>query len=978
MKKTRLALMFVLLLLCVGLVFSLTSCGEDENIYTKDDVNSLIAELEAALTEKATENKAAIASLKAEYTAKIAELEKANSDNKSAIATLNASYTAKVAELEAAEKANTDALAKLKADYEADLAELQKADADNTAAIESLTSAYESKVAELEANYKAELSELRSNYENEVAALNASISSNTEKISSLKATMENDINEINSKYDKKVADIESIIASLQGADTDNVKRIAALEAQMTELLSRHEHSFGAWIECDEVFEHDLSYRICTECQELEWRGLCRVHSFTTVTTPPTCTTQGYDTNTCSVCNAVTYTNYTPESHNYSTVFSFNASYHWYDCTTCGEVYGYEEHSVDENYICSVCNQPLQPTPGVVYLLSTDGTYAEVVDYTGTETNVMIAEEYNGAPVTTIGVQAFANKNISLAVIPQGVTTIREKAFSNCTNLSRIIIPNTVSSVESSAFNNCYSLKSVRITNIVNWCSIDFSSPSSNPLYYAKELYVGGELLTHITTLGTATAIKKYAFYGCTSLKSVDGLDGVGSIGSEAFRGCTELESITIPNSVTSIGDYAFSNCQSLEDLTVPGSVTTIGNGAFSSCSKLLNVFIEEGLTTLGNNVFSDCTTLRSINIPDSITHISSSAFSNCNNLILRENGVGYIDKWIVSFDNTVAIPAIKSDTVGVADSAFKGATKIRSITIPASVKYIGTGAFQNCSNLTSIIFDEGSNVITIPEAVFYGCSALEHMTLPFVGGEKNATEASAQTLFGYIFGKTSYSNSVPAGSNDVTYYIPSNLTSVTVLGGKLLSGAFSGCGGLQNLFINSETIEQAFSGCKLTEVIIGDQTVNIVGAFIDSSIDTLVIGSGVTNIVEGSFFLSAIKNITVSDKNTFYKTIDGDLYSADEKTLHLLCVGKDKYLIPETVTTIALGALAGFVGNGTVDNDGIPVFTSTIEFEVTTGWTLYYLDIFGDGNYQEEVVDDISKIGVDAYVRLIFSKLERS
>ena len=55
MKKQKLALVVVLLLLCVGLAFSLTSCGEDENIYTKDDINSLIAELEAALTEKATE-----------------------------------------------------------------------------------------------------------------------------------------------------------------------------------------------------------------------------------------------------------------------------------------------------------------------------------------------------------------------------------------------------------------------------------------------------------------------------------------------------------------------------------------------------------------------------------------------------------------------------------------------------------------------------------------------------------------------------------------------------------------------------------------------------------------------------------------------------------------------------------------------------------------------------------------------------------
>ena len=272
MKKQKLALVVVLLLLCVGLAFSLTSCGDDDNIYTKDDVNSLIAELEAALTEKTTENQAAIASLKAEYTAKVAELEKANSDNESAIATLNASYTAKVAELEAADKVNADALAELKADYEADLAELQKADEDNTAAIESLTSTYESKVAELEASDKANadaLAELKADYETDLAELQKADGDNKAAIESLTSTYESKVAELEAS-DKANTDAlaalrteyEADLAELQKADVDNKAAIDSLtstyESKVAELVAVDKANADALAALRTEYEADLA------------------------------------------------------------------------------------------------------------------------------------------------------------------------------------------------------------------------------------------------------------------------------------------------------------------------------------------------------------------------------------------------------------------------------------------------------------------------------------------------------------------------------------------------------------------------------------------------------------------------------------------------------------------------------------------------------------------------------------------------
>lgn len=84
--------------------------------------------------------------------------------------------------------------------------------------------------------------------------------------------------------------------------------------------------------------------------------------------------------------------------------------------------------------------------------------------------------------------------------------------------------------------------------------------------------------TKLTTIGD------FAFYDCTSLKSITIPDSVTSIGYQAFYKCTSLKSVTIPDSVTSIGDYAFCDCTSLKEVyckpTTPPA--TSGSHAFFS------------------------------------------------------------------------------------------------------------------------------------------------------------------------------------------------------------------------------------------------------------------------------------------------------------------------------------------------------------------------------------------------------------
>ena len=67
-------------------------------------------------------------------------------------------------------------------------------------------------------------------------------------------------------------------------------------------------------------------------------------------------------------------------------------------------------------------------------------------------------------------------------------------------------------------------------------------------------------LTSVTIPNSVTTIGQRAFEGCTGLTSITIPNSVTTIGHRAFEGCNGLTSITIPNSVTSIGIRAFYGC----------------------------------------------------------------------------------------------------------------------------------------------------------------------------------------------------------------------------------------------------------------------------------------------------------------------------------------------------------------------------------------------------------------------------------
>lgn len=240
-------------------------------------------------------------------------------------------------------------------------------------------------------------------------------------------------------------------------------------------------------------------------------------------------------------------------------------------------------------------------------------------------------------ITTIGDSAFYGcSKLTIITIPNSVTRIGEYAFYRCSCLASINIPDSVTSIGVAAFGDCTGLTQVHITDLVAWCGINFKrdlmSYPNNPLEYAGNLYLNGDLVTNLIIPDSITAIGYSAFYGCTSLDSVTIPDSVTSIGDRAFGNCDSLTSVTIPDSVTNIGTWTFGNCDSLSSVTIGNGVTSIGNCVFEDCGSLTSITIPDSVTSIDGNAFNSCTSLAYLILPKGMDTIGYSAFYRCTGL----------------------------------------------------------------------------------------------------------------------------------------------------------------------------------------------------------------------------------------------------------------------------------------------------------------------------------------------------------
>ncbi|MEE1003139.1 MAG: leucine-rich repeat domain-containing protein [Acutalibacteraceae bacterium] len=504
-------------------------------------------------------------------------------------------------------------------------------------------------------------------------------------------------------------------------------------------------------------------------------------------------------------------------------------------------------------------------------------------------------------VTSIGDRAFSNCTALKSVtIGNGVTSIGDRAFERCTSLTSITIPDSVTSIDYCAFEICTSLTSVTIGNSVTSIGI-------GAFRYC-------ESLTSITIPNSVTSIGDNAFT-LTALKSIIIPDSVTSIGSLAFQSCNSLTSITIGNGITGINNCTFYCCSSLTSVTIPDSVTSIGYEAFEGCSSLTNVTIPNSVTSIGSGAFSDCTSLKNITIPNSVTYIGSGAFSNTafyNNKSNWQNNVLYISNYLLDatyyyYNDKTGVEIeykvsgdykIKDGTVFIADYAFSWCESLASITIPESVTSIGDSAFLGCTSLTNVTIPD--SVTSIGKDTFCNCSSLTNVTIP----------DSVTSIDGGAFERCTSLTSIT---------IPDSVTSIDYC-------AFQACTSLTSVTIPDSVTSighEAFWSCEsLTSVTIGNGVTSIGDeAFYKcTSLTSVTIGNSVTSIGDRAFYDTGYYNNESNwDNNVLYignylidanssgdyKIKDGTIVIADYAFNY--CESLTSITIPESVTSIGKG-----------------------------------------------------------------------
>ena len=449
----------------------------------------------------------------------------------------------------------------------------------------------------------------------------------------------------------------------------------------------------------------------------------------------------------------------------------------------------------------------------------NGDAWEISGYSGTFAKLYLPTEYDGKPITSIAIRAFANHSeLTNIVIPEGYVYLGSLLFYQSNNLVSVKIPASAVTIESSALSYC---------QIITYIDIN----ENNPVYFSKD------------SGGTYNAvIKREGMVLVSGSLNTTFPTGLLSIGGSAFAG-RAITSISIPQGVTRIENNAFCECRSLQSVTISNSVAFIDYRAFAY-TRISDVIIPANVEFLGVYIFSGCG-LQTIHIEtnnvniakDYCSNISSSSFNGtiyvrCADIFEEFKAFVQANYYFtVAFEWTDAEVArnFTMNYVSGTDSYEIGAllnSNITKISLPSvygnkSVSAIGQDAFAGCSNITSVTIP--ASVTSIASGAFAGCTALEDITIPAsvtnIGSEVFAGCSSLASISvaaqNSVFDSRNGCNAI-IRTADNTLVVGCENTTIPASVVAIAANAFSGCAGLASIIIPASVTtigSGAFAGC---------------------------------------------------------------------------------------------------------------------------------------------------------------------
>ena len=297
------------------------------------------------------------------------------------------------------------------------------------------------------------------------------------------------------------------------------------------------------------------------------------------------------------------------------------------------------------------------------------------------------------------------------------------------------------------------------------------------------------------------------------IRSVVIRTGVTTVGSYAFSDCNNLETVEFPNTLTTIGEGAFMYAN-LRDVVIPDSVRTIESNAFERCGMMSRLSLGSGLTTIGDFAFVGCASSVRISEDNRAFVVEDGALFNADKTEL----IRFFSGWATSY----TIPAgVKEIGAG----AFDDCWNLRTITIPDGVQSIRSGAFAHLWELGRLTIPASVTEIAVDAFSFIVCPITVAAGNTAYCSQNGALYSKNKDTLLYAAGATGAFN-IPntVVTIEGSAFADSTISSVTIPNSVKTIGnwAFSGCGNLRTVTLPAsvtEIGEGVFEVCtKLTSV----------------------------------------------------------------------------------------------------------------------------------------------------------------
>lgn len=307
------------------------------------------------------------------------------------------------------------------------------------------------------------------------------------------------------------------------------------------------------------------------------------------------------------------------------------------------------------------------------------------------------------------------------------------------------------------------------------------------------------------------------------------IPGSVKVFNATLQNMKQLKTLTFDEGVDEIASGSVvSGCKSLTTIHLPSSLQKLsGTGTFSGASALTDITLPEGIAITEGSTFSECTSLESIELPASITTIPSSMFAGCSALervtakgtitAIGNGAFGSVTDWNDQETADTALTEIPdlSQVTSIGDRAFYGCSALETVDLH-SVTTMGYAAFQGCDALSGEI--DLSKLEVIPGHAFcYDPNITSVITCPtlrsigdwaFIWADISTISLpeTLNSIGTYTFYKASLSGTVA---------LPDSLT-------QLGASAFSGCEEVNAIQIGSglkDIPANAFAGCTNLKTI---------------------------------------------------------------------------------------------------------------------------------------------------------------